>query len=270
MPHDIAIICALRDPELKHVRLTGKQPWAELPHEPDDPTTYRTTTYTTAQGKVLSVIAAAPNQMGMPASAVLAAKMVRRFRPRLVAMVGIAAGVKSATQGYGDVLAPETTFDYGAGKLSSDGKLRLSPDPNPIGIAPILRDRLHEWAHDEDRLAPIRKQWRAQKPPTVLRLHVGPLGSGAAVVTAPEAVAATREHWRKLIGIEMEAYGVHLACQEAVSPPPMFLCMKSICDFAGPEKDDDWQDYAAFTAAQLCHAFVTEEWETLFPRPAGG
>jgi nucleoside phosphorylase len=192
--------------------------------------------------------------------------MVHHFRPKMVAIVGIAAGVKSDAQGFGDVLAPDITLDYGAGKISSvDGKLHLRPDPNPIGIVPVLRDRLREWTLEHERLGRIRQGWQAKKPQTVLQVHVGPLGSGAAVVAAPQTVTAAQEHWRKLIGIEMEAYGVHLACQEAVNPPTMFLCMKSICDFAEPDKDDDWQHYAAFTAAQLFHAFVTEEWENLFP-----
>jgi nucleoside phosphorylase len=204
--------------------------------------------------------------MGMPASAALATKMVQRFRPRLVAMVGIAAGVDPAKQGFGDILAPATTFDYGAGKLSVEGgKLHLHPDSNPLHIAHILEVRLQEWALDEERLAAIRRQWPGAKPSTVLKLHVGPLGSGAAVVAARETVDATKEHWRKLIGLEMEAYGVHHACNTVVHPPPMFLCLKSICDYAGPDKNDQWQDYAAFTAAQLCHAFLTEEWDRLFP-----
>jgi nucleoside phosphorylase len=88
------------------------------------------------------------------------------------------------------------------------------------------------------------------------------LGSGAAVIDAEQPVLDVLEHWRKLIGVEMEAYGVHLACQTAASPSPEFLCIKSICDFAA-KKTDDWQDYAAFTAAELCHRFLTEEWENL-------
>jgi hypothetical protein len=40
--------------------------------------------------------------------------------------------------------------------------------------------------------------------------------------------------------------------------------MKSICDFA-EAKDNAWQDYAAYTSAELCYRFVTEEWDRLFP-----
>jgi nucleoside phosphorylase len=266
--YDVAIVCALLKPELEKVLATGKQPWSKLPVEPGELTQYRTTTFERARGPALSVVAAAPSQqMGMAASAALATKMIQRFKPKLVAMVGIAAGVNRDKQGFGDILAPSTTFDYGAGKLGVvDGKLHLHPDANPINVAPVLRARLDEWTLEEERLAAVRRRWPGAKPDRVLKLHVGPLGSGAAVVAAHEPVEATKEHWRKLIGIEMEAYGVHHASQVAVHPPPMFLCMKSICDFAGPDKNDAFQDYAAYTAAQLFHQFVTEEWDTLFPR----
>jgi nucleoside phosphorylase len=91
------------------------------------------------------------------------------------------------------------------------------------------------------------------------------LGSGPSVVDARKPVNEVLAHWRKLIGIEMEAHGVHLACHKVATREPAFVCMKSICDFAA-EKNDTWQLYAAFTAAQLFHRFVTAEWDTLFPR----
>lgn len=263
---EIAILCALHKPELEKVRSIGQ--WDELAAEPDDPSSYLTSTYRTKKGKDLHVVAATPTQMGMPASAVLATKMIRRFRPKLVAMVGIAAGVKSEAQGFGDILAPDSTFDYGAGKVTShDGKLHFKPDPNAIPILPRLRNRLKHWSSKRTHLDDITARWSAALPRTSLALHVGPLGSGAQVLDTRQPIEDVRDHWRKLIGVEMEAYGVHIACQEAVDPAPMFLCMKSICDFAA-DKKDDWQDYAAFTAAELCHRFLIEEWETLFPEPA--
>jgi nucleoside phosphorylase len=266
---DIAIVCALPTPELAEVLHTGHEAWSDLPFEDDDPGSYHETEYRTASGQRLRVVAAAPTQMGMAASAVVATKMIRRFHPDMVAMVGIAAGVDRANQGFGDVLVPDCTFDYGSGKLKDGGKrLRFAPDPKPLDIEPVLAGRFGAWNREEPHLAEIRKGWRGGQPPnTALKIHMGPLGSGAAVVAAQAPVAQVREHWRKLVGIEMEAYGVHLACKQASRNPPMFLCMKSICDFADAEKDDDWQHYAAYTAAQLFHAFVTDEWETLFLPP---
>jgi hypothetical protein len=68
--------------------------------------------------------------------------------------------------------------------------------------------------------------------------------------------------FRKLIGLEMEAYGAHRACEDTLSSPTPFLCAKSICDFAS-NKNDRWQNYAAHTSAQFCYRFLLAEWENL-------
>jgi nucleoside phosphorylase len=262
--YDVAIICALRNPELEHVTRTGKDGWQDLPSSSDDPNSYSSTTYVTERGKRLRVIAGSPTQMGMPASAILTTKMILRFKPKIVVMVGIAAGAKSGEQHFGDVLAPDCTFDYGSGKVRlDDSVIRFAPDPNPVNISARLRDRLKAWSSARTQLDEIYRDWPARKPRWVLNLHVGTLASGSAVVDARAPVEEIASHWRKLMGIEMEAYGVHLACHMAVEPSPMFLCMKSICDFAD-KKDDSWQEYAAYTASQLCHRFLTAEWENLF------
>lgn len=262
---DVAIVCALRTPELEMVLKTGEPPsWQRLPTIRNDSHIYQHTVYTTRAGNQLRVVAAAPNQMGLAASAVLATKMILRFRPKLVAMVGIAAGVKSESQGFGDILAAEHTFDYGAGKVATEeGKLVFKPDPKPLDIDPGLNSLLTDWQTNETELAAIRRSWPGVKPRTALTLHVGPLGSGAAVIDNREPVNEVKAHWRKLIGVEMEAYAVHRACRDALNPAPLYLCLKSICDFA-ENKADDWQPYAAFTAAQFCHRFLTAEWESLF------
>jgi nucleoside phosphorylase len=192
--------------------------------------------------------------------------MVWRFRPRLVAMVGIAAGARKHDQRVGDVLAADATFDHGAGKLhASNGAVRLSPNHDPISIHPVLRTRLNDWAHERERVEDIGQRWPGARPSTPTRLYVGPLGSGAAVVAAQETVDTLLEDWRKLIGIDLEAHGAHLACQETVNPPPMFLCIKAISDFADGAKNEDWTEFAAFMAAELCHRFLSEEWEAMFP-----
>ncbi|MDI1437623.1 hypothetical protein [Polyangium sorediatum] len=263
---DIAILCATHD-ELEKVKTVQKGHWKPLPATEDDPNSYEETEYTTRKGRCLRVVAAAQTQMGMPASAVLAAKMILRFTPKLVAMVGIAGGAKSDKQKYGDVLVPNRTFDYNAGKLTiRDNKLHFEPDYDPIRISERLRSRLDYWSKERPGLDEISIQWPVGRQQTRIDIHVGPLGSGAAVIDAKLPMFEVLEHWRKLIGIEMEAYGVHLACQSARQPPPEFLCMKSISDFA-TSKTDEWRDYAAYTAAQVCYRFLTEEWENLFPDP---
>ncbi len=263
---EVAIICAIFHPELTSVLDTGEKDWQTLECEENDPARYYATQFVSAKGSEFSVVAAAATQMGMASASVLATKMIIKFRPRIVVMVGIAAGSDSARQNYGDILAASMTFDYGAGKeLSRDGTPLFQPDPYPIAVQPAILTRLMQW--DTRNLKNILERWAAKKgeerlPAPNLHLHVGPIASGSAVIDRNGVVEAIKSNFRKLIGIEMEAYGVHRACQEATKTPTAFICLKSICDFAA-SKEDKWQSYSAFTAAQYCHEFLTHEWEGL-------
>jgi len=49
----------------------------------------------------------------------------------------------------------------------------------------------------------------------------------------------------------MEIYGLYAAAHGASYPQPTFLALKGVCDFADPEKADGYQEYAAYSSAQV-------------------
>jgi nucleoside phosphorylase len=206
----------------------------------------------------------------MAASAVLATKMILTFRPQCIIMVGIAAGTRthSDSRNYGDVLVANESFDSGSGKLSArDGKSVLEPDHHPIAISKVLLTRLKDLGRKRTYLDEIRARWPARTPETALNLHVGPIGSGAAVINSRQAVREIMQHCRKMIGLEMEIYGVYVAATET-QPLPKFLSFKSVCDFAQTKKDT-WREYAAYTAAQYCCQFIVNEMDRFLDATAG-
>jgi nucleoside phosphorylase len=258
--YDIAIMCAIHSPELEEVLKIGQ--WTSLKPSLGDPQTYHSTTWTTSASNILRVVVAAPNHMGLVATGALAAKMVWRFRPRIMCMTGIAAGSKSEIQGFGDILVPNQTFDYGAGKTELvDGELRIVPSPNPLQTNPKLLGRLQDWQMRQSDLDAIRRDFPGTPPKSTLQIHIGPLFSSPTVLATVDPIKDVMSHWRKLVGVEMEAHAIHRAASDTIDPAPLYLCMKSVCDFA-EKKDDTWQRYAAFTSANLLYRFVIEEWET--------
>jgi nucleoside phosphorylase len=100
-------------------------------------------------------------------------------------------------------------------------------------------------------------------PGTENKLYIGPLGAADQVIDDPSRVLEIQQNWRKLIGIEMETYGVYRACHEAPEPKPRFVSFKAVCDFAA-EKSDSWQTYAAFVAAEFAVTFLRQEWDALW------
>ena len=85
---------------------------------------------------------------------------------------------------------------------------------------------------------------------------MGPLASGASVLAAKKQTEPIKMQHRKVIAIDMEAYAIFAAAEEAPLPQPKAFVLKSICDFADDEKDDLYQSYAAYTSANALRALM--------------
>ncbi len=256
--YDIAVITALKGIELEAVlRLDGH--WESL-ERPGDPTRYHAGVWSRG-GKSARVVAAAAIEMGMPAAASLATKMIIGFRPRYLAMVGIAAGVGL---NFGDIIVADQSWDYGSGKLkqggSCDAESIFSPAPNYIPLDPTLKEKAETFIGSRrDLIAAIQSSWQGNQVNSVLKAVVGPMASGAAVVEHEEKIKEIREHNRKVIGVEMETYGIYLAARTAPQPRPFVFSVKSVCDFGMPPKTDEYQRYAAFTSASFLFEFFLDQ-----------
>lgn len=263
---DVGIICALEDPELAAVIkvLGGPSAWKDV-GSPRFAHVYRETVFASARGRSLKVIATTSTSMGLTAAAIATTQLVLQFRPRIVVMIGIAAGTRSANKRFGDVLVADPSVDYNSGKVSAaDGIRAFLPDPYPIGLNPRLRSVLHRYHGQHSVFSTIRGRWHGALPSGPNQLHAGPLGAADQVINDESRIEEIRKNWRKLIGVEMETYGVYRACEEAPEPKPRFVSFKAVCDFAA-EKTDSWQAYAAFVAAEFAIEFLKAEWENLWP-----
>lgn len=263
---DVAFVCALEHPELTALfrALGGASKWTEA-GDARFPHVYHRSSVALPSGRSLSVVATAATSMGLTAAAIVTTQLVLQFRPRMVIMVGIAAGTKDGKKQFGDILVADPSVDYNSGKVSQEDGIRaFLPDPYPIGLYPRLRSLLHKYRGDHPALVEVKKRWQGKAPPQTIKVHVGPLGAADQVIDDESRILEIQRNWRKLIGVEMETYGVYRACWEAPEPKPQFVSFKSVCDFAA-QKTDSWQEYAAFTSAEFAVMFLKSTWESLWP-----
>lgn len=61
---------------------------------------------------------------------------------------------------------------------------------------------------------------------------------------------------RDITGLEMEAYGIHVAATGCAKPRPLPLVMKGVCDYADEDKSDDYQAFAAHVSAKCFYEAV--------------
>ena len=282
---DVTLIAALSEPELDQILKLGKDSSWRPFKMPNDSIEYYKTTFTTSKGKELTVVAASSNQMGMVAATDLTNKMLNHFHSQIVIMGGIAAGFKG---NFGDVLIAKSCDDYGNGKLISKRKRveekiidveEFKPDPNQIPINSELVSSINQLKRKRSGLNEIKKNWnekieeelektknnltKSKKIKIIehdLNIEFGPFASGAGVISSKKFIEERlTSHFRKLIGIDMEAYGVYYACSNAINPKPKYvLSIKSMSDKGDNKKNDDYQSYAAYTSAQYIYYLLTE------------
>lgn len=201
--------------------------------------------------------------MGLSAAASLTALAIQLFRPSHVVMLGITAGRQDKTK-IGDIVVPLELWDYGAGKWEEhEGELVFKPGEERRNLEEHVRQRCEILARKTEALQTIREDWmnrrtdrEAHSTPVV---HFEPMVSGAAVVSAEAIWRHVLRHNRKIIAIDMEAYGVAFATCNAAIPlyNPNFLIAKSVCDF-GVKKVKDAQAYAAYTSVRFFGLYLDE------------
>lgn len=266
--NDIGIICALEQPEFAAVEeaFGGADTWINV-GDASFTHVYRSCTLATDEGQKLSVVGTTSTSMGLTAASIVTTQLIMQFKPRIVVMIGIAAGTRDGGKEFGDVLVADPSVDYNSGKVVWSGGVRgFLPDPYPISLNPRLRSVLSRFRGNNLVFRSIREGWNGPLPKNSNRMHLGPVGAADQVIDDASRILEIQQNWRKLIGVEMETYGVYRACHESPDPKPRFVSFKAVCDFAA-EKSDSWQDYAAYVAAQFAARFFRSEWQSLWSKP---
>ncbi|MCL2386994.1 MAG: hypothetical protein FWC89_05500 [Defluviitaleaceae bacterium] len=211
----------------------------------------------------ISVVAAHCHNMGMVATTGLTMDIIHKYKPEYVAMIGMAASLEGRNHhGYGDILVPSSILDYGSGKIVEDSKSGKSFlfEPYMLDLDAGLMNKLKNFKRAQDVHRDIKDLFGrvATTPNTELKLDIGVMASGSAVVASKgfSDEMITPQH-RKIIGIDMEIYGMFHACRyNDTECKPKCFAMKSVVDYADNEKSDKFHDYACFVSANAIQRFA--------------
>lgn len=256
--YDVAIVTAVKV-ETEAVKKLSTQ-WKKEPMGDDSTTLYYTTEFIN-NGRKLNVVTAQQSEMGMTAAATLSCKIIERYRPKYIIMVGIAAGIGNE-KNYGDIIVATEVWNYSSGKYVSVKEadesmlLQFTPEPKSIQLNATIAEIVSQ--DFRGKLFEIKQGWQ-EAPIYDLNLVCGPLACGCAVVSNKEIVEELiKKHSRKTVGLDMESYGIFYAARhQPGSAIP--ICIKSICDFADSEKGDNYQKYAAYTSANFTKYLIEEQ-----------
>ncbi len=258
--YDIAVICALKEERdaVKKFLLDVKV----LKIDYDNDIYY--VGYFMKDDKKIRVVISYANQMGMVAATSLTTKIINNFTPKYMVMTGITGGTKPDKMNFGDVIVALSSWDYRAGKdIRKEDQAKHLNTINTIDIDTNMISYCRHLAEDTNTLNAIKESFtEGDKPEEDLQLLLGPVVSGASVVTDPQIVqdVLNNQH-REVLGIEMEIYGMYYASSWALKPHPKIIAVKGVSDFADSDKGDKYHAYASYTSAKVFEVLAKNYFE---------
>jgi nucleoside phosphorylase/CheY-like chemotaxis protein len=245
---DLGIVVGLEDIELQSI--LDLEPTFSQIHVRHDPTRYFRGYFSKGDKRIDVIVAAAP-RMGLSTSAVISTKLIETFRPRYLAMSGICAGVRAKTA-LGDILVADPCWEWGSGKLKADDEgERFLGAPYQWRLDATLRSCAKDIGSDRNWIDQLYSSWQEPRPTNKPKILIDAIASGASVLQRKAAMDAIINQHKNLIGVEMEIFAMLTAAENASSPRPTTIAVKSVCDFGDETKTDDVQRYAAFTSAHF-------------------
>ena len=260
----MAIVNALGAENEKVREVVGLHDWHREEMPSDKSTTYYTKIVSNEKGDRIRMVTCHALQMASTASAALTTKLLYYFRPKYLFMTGIAAAVNQEGVNLGDVMVATKVWDGASGKIKSDedGNSIFYPDYHELSLDTDMQATVIRLKQERTILNEIEEgfTFKTGKPDTKLHVHLGPIASVPAVLSSKDEVDKIQIHCRKLLGIEMEGYGMFYAANNSAHPRPKYtMLIKSVSDFADPGKSDNYQEYAMYTSAAFARHIIMNE-----------
>lgn len=262
---DICVLNALRAPELSGLLAAWR------PRLGAEQLLGRNISYQTGilelDGVERRLVCAHLAQMGPVASAHAATALLCEFRPRVLLMTGICGGFADHVN-IGDIVLAEKSWDWQAGKWKdggaapADAETSATPtDTTDRGFQARLETALDQRGASSELVADARaldgsihaihEAYQGVKPEKAPKLVVGPMVTGSSVVASTDIQTLFREQHRKMVGVDMECYGLYYAAEQHGGSPVKTICIKSVSDLADRAKGDDFQAYCSHMSAMV-------------------
>lgn len=181
--------------------------------------------------------------MGNVNASIATSQAIEVWNPRYIILTGITGGIKKEGVHLGDLIVGEQILYYELGKQTDTEIIpRYQVQHSSSELLNYAHDFQFEKYFDEIK---EKKPSGVESFPTV---HFGTIASGEKVITNEAFGNDLKKIFPKALGVEMEGYGAALAAFQSENRPG-FLFVKSICDFADINKNDEYQLYASHIAA---------------------
>lgn len=191
------------------------------------------------------------SRMGLVNAAITATKAIEYFKPNIICMSGICAGLKPDEINIYDIIISESCYQHDIGKWGSDGFIS---ELYPVHLDPDVRTCINNIITDEQECKDISLNITTSADEFAdknidPKLAFGITSSGSNVIANDDMVKQIQTTHRKLVSLDMEIYSVYEAARMS-SIKPMYFSCKSIVDNGTPSKGDNYHRLACLFAAR--------------------
>lgn len=249
-------------------KLTGS---SRLPTFPDDSQIYYDGVFA-GNNKRINVILTQCHHQGTAAASTTTTKLVLRYKPNLVVMLGHAAGNKKLlkTLNLGDLLICSEAVDYDQVTViqSKGAKQKIKEKDRKVSVPAdsTLISLLDQFASSGAMLSAIKQRFTGCNLfAHTLSYKVGKIISGDALVRSEKWFEKIIQDNTGAIGLDMETYGVYYSSLHTLfKNKPLFISIKSVSDFGsnnsrypqGLESPEVRVPYAIHTSVEFFFEFA--------------
>lgn len=190
-----------------------------------------------------------PKRMGVIDMAVVSAKAIDYFQPKIVAMSGICAGFEDQAKFLDIIIGNPVWF-------SSNGKVYNS----------IIKTEIYQIQIDnklDNLINKVISNVKGKSFDLGLEsfsyndIKIAPFVSSPYVVSSEDAMKQLTGIHRKVAALDMEAISLYEAASQAVCKP-LFFVAKSVVDLGDSNKNDDLHKKGAFLSADFVTSVIKE------------
>jgi len=198
-------------------------------------------------GQTLKVVATRALDLGQRSTILAFEKLRRRYRPRIIALVGIAAGIHPDIQLGDVVIAREVVYYDGRTKTPTGVERRGRSQPLPAAVLHAVKNFFDDHGEPYRLVVTDRDTYRS------FLVRSGMICSGEAIIAGADSeilsyLARFNDH---TLAVEMESGGFTQAFYEGVGESSVdgWLVVRGISDLTDHSRDDRYQEIAARNAA---------------------
>lgn len=184
-------------------------------------------------------------RMGLVEASISTTRVLEHFKPRLVAMSGICAGVVGNSK-IGTVVVADICWEYQVGKWANNG---FKMEHYDVPLDENVKTTINQFIEQDPKGKKV-KEGLIDDAVIFEDMAIGPMATGSAVIADEEKISAIHGQHRKMVALDMEMFGVYRA---AFSSPhvPIYFGAKTVVDLADGNKNDKFHDYGCAASARL-------------------